>query len=77
MLISQNLNDARVPYWEAAKWAAKLRHLKTDTNPVLLLVNMRGGHGGGSGRFDSLEDYAKAYAFALGILAKDQAPRNN
>ena len=46
-------------------------------NPVLLLVNMRGGHGGGSGRFDSLEDYAKAYAFALGILAKDQAPRNN
>ncbi len=77
MLISQNLNDARVPYWEAAKWAAKLRHLKTDANPVLLLVNMRGGHGGGSGRFDSLEDYAKAYAFALGILAKDQAPRNN
>jgi oligopeptidase B len=77
MLISQSLNDARVPYWEAAKWAAKLRHLKTDANPVLLLVKTRGGHGGGSGRFDSLEDYAKAYAFALGILAKDPAPRNN
>ena len=69
MLILQSLNDARVPYWEAAKWAAKLRHLKTDSNPVVLLVKMRGGHSGGSGRFDSLEDYARAYAFAIRLLA--------
>ena len=66
MLIFQSLNDARVPYWEAAKWVAKLRHLKTDANAVVLYVKMRGGHSGGSGRFDSLEDYARAYAFALG-----------
>jgi oligopeptidase B len=69
MLISQSLNDARVPYWEAAKWAVKLRHLKTDANPVILYIKMRGGHSGGSGRFDNLEDYARAYAFALGISA--------
>ena len=68
MLIFQSLNDGRVPYWEAAKWAARLRHLKTDSNAVILYVKMRGGHSGGSGRFDNLEDYARAYAFALGHL---------
>ena len=68
MLIFQSLNDARVPYWEAAKWAARLRHLKTDRNPVVLFVKMQGGHNGGSGRYDSLEDYARAYAFALSMI---------
>ena len=67
-LIFQSLNDARVPYWEAAKWAARLRRLKTDNNPVILYMKMQGGHGGGSGRFDALEDYARAYAFALRTL---------
>ncbi len=65
MLVFQSLNDTRVPYWEAAKWVAKLRHLKTDSNPVILFIKMRGGHSGGSGRFDTLEDYARAYAFAI------------
>jgi oligopeptidase B len=70
MLIFQSLNDARVPYWEAAKWAAKLRHLKTDSNKVVLVVKMRGGHTGGSGRFDTLEEYARAYAFALATAGR-------
>jgi len=65
MLVVQSVNDPRVPYWEAAKWVAKLRQLKTDANPVLLYINVRGGHGGGSGRFENLEDFARAYAFAL------------
>ena len=68
MLVFQSVNDSRVPYWEATKWVAKLRQLKTDSNPMILYVKMRGGHGGGSGRFDNLEDYARAYAFALGIM---------
>jgi len=55
MLILQSLNDARVPYWEATKWAAKLRRLKRDANPVVLITRIRGGHSGGSGRFDNLE----------------------
>jgi oligopeptidase B len=67
-LIFQSLNDARVPYWEAAKWAARLRRLKTDDNPVILYLKMQGGHNGGSGRYDALEDYARAYAFALRTL---------
>ena len=57
---------------------AKLRHLKTDDNPVILYIKTRGGHSGGSGRFDNLEDYARAYAFALGVAAvRGQTPRHN
>ncbi len=70
MLVEQTLNDTRVPYWEAAKWVAKLRALKTDRNPVILWMKEGGGHSGGSGRFDSLADIAKVYAFALRAVGK-------
>jgi oligopeptidase B len=73
MLVSQSLNDARVPYWEAAKWVAKLRQLKTDTNPIILYMRHQGGHSGGSGRFDNLQDFARAYAFALQTLQPGQS----
>ena len=39
-------------YWEPAKWVAKLRAMKTDSNPLYLKINMAGGHGGSSGRYD-------------------------
>jgi oligopeptidase B len=65
MLVVQSINDSRVPYWEAAKWVAKLRQMKTDANPIVLFLKTHGGHSGGSGRFESLQDYARAYAFAL------------
>jgi oligopeptidase B len=68
MLIVQSVNDSRVPYWEAAKWVAKLRQMKSDTNPIVLFIKQRGGHSGGSGRFESLEDFARAYAFALRLF---------
>ena len=72
---NQTLNDARVPYWEAAKWVAKLRHLKTDDNPVILYMRDRGGHGGGgSGRYQALSDYARAYAFAISVMADGASP---
>ncbi len=70
MLVLQSLNDARVPYWEAAKWVARLRHAKTDSNPVILYLKTQGGHSGGSGRYDNLEDFARAYAFALRTLGR-------
>jgi oligopeptidase B len=70
MLVQQPLNDSRVPYWEAAKWVARLRHLKTDRNPIVLLVTTQGGHGGGSGRYDTLEEFARAYAFGLSVVRR-------
>jgi len=65
MLITGGLNDPRVTYWEPAKWAARLRAEKTDANLLLLKINMGAGHGGKSGRFDSLREDAEAYAFVL------------
>jgi oligopeptidase B len=65
MLIKVSLNDSQVPYWEGAKFAAKLRATKTDNNLLLLKVNMGAGHGGSSGRYDLLHEIAFNYAFML------------
>jgi len=65
MLITGGLNDPRVTYWEPAKWAARLRATKTDDNLLLLKINMGAGHGGKSGRYESLHEDAEAYAFVL------------
>jgi oligopeptidase B len=68
MLITAGLNDSRVKYWEPAKWTAKLRELKTDNNILLLKTNMSAGHGGASGRYESLKELAFDYAFILDRL---------
>ncbi|BAZ52199.1 protease II [Nostoc sp. NIES-4103] len=68
LLIIAGLNDSRVKYWEPAKWTAKLRELKTDNNILLLKTNMDAGHGGASGRYDSLRELAFEYAFILDRL---------
>lgn len=65
MFISGGLNDPRVTYWEPAKWAAKLRATKTDDNVLLLKTNMGAGHGGKSGRYESLREGAEEHAFVL------------
>jgi oligopeptidase B len=65
LFISGGLNDPRVTYWEPAKWAAKLRSVKTDSNVLLLKTNMGAGHGGKSGRFESLREGAEEHAFVL------------
>ena len=65
MLVKTSLHDSQVMYWEPAKYVAKLRTLKTDTNPLLLVTNMQAGHGGASGRYDYLKEIAFDYAFLL------------
>ena len=65
MLVKVSVNDSQVPYWEGAKLVAKLRTMKTDTNPLLLKVNFGAGHGGASGRYDALRESAFDYAFIL------------
>lgn len=67
MLITTGLHDSQVQYFEPAKWVAKLRELKTDDNILLLHTDMKVGHGGASGRFDSLKDVARDYAFMFAL----------
>lgn len=68
MLIQSSLNDTRVQYWEGTKWAAKLRANNLGDNMLLLKTNMGAGHGGSSGRYDSLKEYAFQYTFVLESL---------
>ncbi|MFN5778957.1 MAG: S9 family peptidase [Novosphingobium sp.] len=65
LLVTAGLNDPRVTDWEPAKWVARLRELKTDDNELLLKTNMGAGHGGKSGRFESLKETAEEFAFIL------------
>jgi oligopeptidase B len=65
MLVKTGLNDSQVMYWEPAKYVAKLRRLKTDSNSLLFKINMAAGHGGASGRYDYLREIALDYAFLL------------
>jgi oligopeptidase B len=68
ILAKTGLNDSQVMYWEPAKYVAKMRTLKTDSNPLLLKINMGAGHGGASGRYDYLREIALDYAFFLTYL---------
>jgi oligopeptidase B len=65
MLVKTSLHDSQVMFWEPAKYVAKLRTLKSDSNPLLLVTNMQAGHGGASGRYDYLKEIALDYAFLL------------
>jgi len=65
ILAIAGLTDPRVTYWEPAKWVARLRDRKTDSNLLLLRTHMEAGHAGSSGRFEALKDVAIEYAFAL------------
>src|SRR5690606_864013 len=67
MLVTTGLHDSQVQYWEPAKWVAKLRDTQTDDNFLFLDTNMDTGHGGASGRFESLREVAKEYAFLLDL----------
>lgn len=65
LLATAGLTDPRVTYWEPAKWAARVRSRRTDDGLTLMRTNMGAGHGGASGRFDSLKERAEEWAFAL------------
>lgn len=75
LLVTAGLNDPRVTYWEPAKWVAKLRTAKTDGNLLLLKTNMGAGHGGKSGRFESLRETAEEFAFILWQMGLDTPAR--
>jgi oligopeptidase B len=74
ILITTGLNDPRVAYWEPAKFAAKLREMKTDNNLLLLHTNYQAGHAGASGRYDHLKEVAIDFAFLIDRLCTKQSP---
>ena len=65
LLITTGYWDSQVQYWEPAKWIAKLRDIKTDSNTLIMDCNMEVGHGGASGRFKRFKEVALSYAFLL------------
>ena len=66
ILVTTSFNDSQVMYWEPTKYVAKLRTLKTDSNPLLLKCNIAGGStGGSSGRYDYLKEVAFQYAWLM------------
>lgn len=72
ILATAGLTDPRVTYWEPAKWVARLRHMTTGAQPVLLRTNLQAGHGGAAGRFDRLKEVALVYAVALMAVDAEQ-----
>lgn len=77
ILVTTGLHDSQVQYFEPAKWVAKLRTHKTDSNPLVFRTNMEAGHGGKSGRFSRMIEVADEYAFFISLLdtSNMQAPK--
>jgi oligopeptidase B len=69
MLVTGGLNDSQVLFHEPAKWVAKLRATKTDDNILLLYMNMDSGHGGATGRYDSIKETALLWSFILNTVS--------
>jgi oligopeptidase B len=72
LLVTTGYHDSQVQYFEPAKWVAKLRDMKTDDNLLLFECNMDAGHGGASGRFQSLKETALEYAFFIDLAGLNQ-----
>lgn len=65
LFIQAGLHDPRVAYWEPLKWAATLRRLKTDANPVLVKMEMEHGHFSASDRYKYWRELAQQQAFVV------------
>ena len=70
VLVTSSLHDSQVQYFEPAKYVPKLRENSTSDNPILLKMNLIGGHSGKSGRLNSLEESSLDDAFLLNLLEK-------
>ncbi|PLX65406.1 MAG: peptidase S9 [Vibrio alginolyticus] len=71
MLVQVGLIDQRVPYWEGAKYLAKVSELSEHTGPYLLQTDFNSGH-----QMDprqAQEQQAKEYAFLLSLINTSKA----
>jgi oligopeptidase B len=67
LLVTTGLHDSQVQYWEPAKWVARLRAKKTDSNRVLFYTNLDAGHGGASARYQRYAEMARVFAFMIDL----------
>jgi oligopeptidase B len=74
LLVTAGLHDSQVQYFEPAKWVARLRAMKTDSNRLILRTNMEAGHGGASGRYKRWRDVAFEWAFLLDLAGLGDTP---
>jgi oligopeptidase B len=72
MMVTTGLYDSQVQYFEPAKWIARLRDRRTDSNKLILRTNMDAGHGGLQGRYRSYEETAREYAFIVGLAGLER-----
>ena len=70
VLVTSSLFDSQVQYFEPAKYVPKLREYSTSDNPILLKMNLIGGHGGKSGRINSFEERSLEASFLLNLVKK-------
>ncbi|WP_426996775.1 S9 family peptidase [Pseudarthrobacter sp. N5] len=63
-----SFNDTRVLYVEPAKWVQALRSVTTGSEPIVMKIEMDGGHGGASGRYVQWRERAWDYAFIADSL---------
>jgi oligopeptidase B len=75
ILITAGLFDPRVAYWEPAKWASKLRSLKTGDNKVLCKFDLDSGHFSASDRYKYLREKAFDQAFVLSMVGLADTPK--
>ena len=72
ILVQTSFDDSQVMYWEPSKYVAKLRAVNTNSNSLVFFINMHGGHGGSSGRYDRIREADRRYAFMLTQLGITQ-----
>jgi oligopeptidase B len=67
LMVTTGLHDSQVQYFEPAKWVARLRDRRTDSNKLIMHINMDAGHGGASGRYRRYRETAQEFAFLAGL----------
>jgi len=72
MMVTTGLYDSQVQYFEPAKWVARLRDRRTDSNKLIMHTNMDAGHGGVQGRYRRYEETAREYAFMAGLAGLER-----
>ena len=71
VLVTSSLYDSQVQYYEPAKYVPKLRENSTSDNPILMKMNLVGGHAGKSGRLNALEESALDNAFLINLVSNN------